>query len=374
MAKKLIRPLIRPAGLARSPALFLVLLFMPIGVSHPAAGQSHPARHYQKLEKKSVQCRLCPRNCFLKDGQTGYCRVRKNKGGELESLVYGRLVAANVDPIEKKPLYHFLPGTRSYSIATVGCSMRCVFCQNWDISQAEPSDFGTNYTAPEKVAAAAAAAGCASISYTYSEPAVFYEYMYDVSALSRGRGIRNVMVTSGHINTGPLAELCRVLDAANLDLKGFSDLSYRRMANTRLGPILEAVMVLRSEGVWLELGYLVIPTVNDGREEISDLCRWVADSLGPDVPLHFLRFFPQHKLSHLPPTPLAAMDTAYSIARRAGIRYVYLGNVPGHRANHTYCHRCGKLLVERKGYFVERNLIRDGRCPYCRQRIPGVWN
>jgi pyruvate formate lyase activating enzyme len=336
-------------------------------------GQVPPARHWQKLENKAVQCRLCPRGCVLKDGQSGYCRARKNIGGELASLVYGRPVAANVDPVEKKPLYHFLPGTRTFSIATVGCSMRCLFCQNWDISQAEPSDFKAEHVPPEKIVRAAADRSCPSVSYTYSEPAVFFEYMYDVSALARKSGLRNVMVTSGHINPGPLAELCPVLDAANVDLKGFSDRAYRRMANTRLAPILEAVRVLKGKGVWLELGYLVIPTVNDGREELSALCRWVADSLGPDVPLHFLRFFPQHKLSHLPPTPPAAMDTAYALARRAGLHYVYIGNLPGHPANHTYCHQCGRRLIERKGYFIERNLAKDGRCPYCRQRIPGVW-
>lgn len=360
-------------GPIRLSMLFLMLACLAFHGFSASADRGHPARHYDKLEKKAVQCRLCPRNCALKEGQTGYCRVRRNEEGGLVSLVYGRLCAANVDPIEKKPLYHFLPGTESYSIATVGCSMRCLFCQNWDISQAEPADYRTGYTAPEKVAAAATAAGCASISYTYGEPAVFYEYMYDISALARGSGIRNVMVTSGHINTGPLAELCRVLDAANLDLKGFSDRSYQRMANTSLAPILEAAKAFQKSGVWLELGYLVIPTVNDGPGEISALCRWVADSLGPDVPLHFLRFFPQHKLAHLPPTPPASLDTAYAIARRAGIRYVYLGNVPGHRANHTYCHKCGKKLIERRGYFIERNLVKNGRCPYCRQRIPGVW-
>lgn len=358
------------------PMAFVVALTMALAITSAPGGTAqvkHPARHYDRLEAGAVQCRLCPRCCLLKEGQTGYCRVRRNEGGVLVSLVYGRLCAANVDPIEKKPLYHFLPGTKSLSLATVGCSMRCLFCQNWDISQAEPGDFKTGYTPPQKAVESAVAQGCPSISYTYSEPAVFYEYMCDIASLARKSGIRNVMVTSGHINPVPLAELCRVLDAANLDFKGFSDRAYQRMANTRRAPIMEAAKTFHRQGVWLELGYLVIPTVNDGPEELSAFCRWVADSLGPDVPLHFLRFFPQHKLAYLPPTPLSELDSAYSIARRAGIRYVYLGNVPGHRANHTYCHRCGKLLVERRGYFIERNLIKDGRCPYCGQAIPGVW-
>lgn len=351
----------------------LAMVFLTAGRIPGDSGQVHPARHWQKMENNSVQCLLCPRRCVLKEGQVGYCRVRKNFGGQLASLVYGRPVAANVDPVEKKPLYHFLPGTRTFSLATVGCSMRCLFCQNWDISQAEPSDFKAEYIPPDRIVQSAWEKTCPSISYTYSEPAVFFEYLYDISALARKSALRNVMVTSGHINPGPLAELCSVLDAANVDLKGFSDLSYRRMANTRLAPILEAVMVLRRKGVWLELGYLVIPSINDSREEISSLCRWVADSLGADVPLHFLRFFPQHKLSHLPPTPPASLDTAYALARRHGLNYVYIGNIPGHRANHTYCHKCGKLLIERRGYFIERNLMQDGRCPHCGQRIPGVW-
>jgi len=338
-----------------------------------AAVAGPEAKYYEKMDRGRVRCRLCPRQCLLPPDATGYCRARRNVGGKLISLVYGRLVAANVDPIEKKPLYHFLPGTKSLSIATVGCSMRCLFCQNWDISQAEPEDFTTGYTEPGRVVSTAVEKKCPSISYTYSEPGVFYEYMLDIGTLAQARGVRNVMVTSGHLNPRPMEELAAVLDAANVDLKGFSDRSYRRMANTELAPILRAVMVLKRKGVWLELGYLVIPTVNDSREEITNFCHWIADSLGPDVPLHFLRFFPQHQLAHLPPTPPAALDTAYALARRAGLHYVYIGNLPNHPANHTYCHQCGKLLIERKGYFIERNLIKDGRCPFCGAKIPGVW-
>lgn len=353
--------------------IMLALACLSLGSMVTYADQPHPAKYYQKLKGKSVQCQLCPRRCVLMEGQTGYCRVRRNIGGELVSLVYGRIVAANIDPIEKKPLYHFLPGTNSFSIATVGCSMRCLFCQNWDISQAEPSDFKADYVSPTKVVRSAVDKSCPSISYTYSEPAVFFEYMYDVSALARQQGIRNVLVTSGHINPEPLAELCSVLDAANVDLKGFSDQAYHRMANTKLAPALKALSVLKKQGVWLELGYLVIPTINDSPQEIRALCRWVADSLGPDVPMHFLRFFPRHKLAHLPPTPPAALDTAYALARRAGLRYVYIGNLPGHKGNHTYCHKCGRLLIERRGYFIERNLMKEGRCPFCGASIPGVW-
>ncbi|MCU0606918.1 MAG: AmmeMemoRadiSam system radical SAM enzyme [Candidatus Edwardsbacteria bacterium] len=359
------------ARLHRSAAAAAILV---LAFARPAAAEPpHDAGHYRRLGGDSVQCQLCPRRCRLADGATGYCRVRRNTGGKLVSLVYGRPCATNVDPIEKKPLYHFLPGSQTLSLATVGCSMRCLFCQNWDISQAEPGDFDVAYVPPDLIAQRAEDGGLPSISYTYSEPAVFFEYLYDIAATAKRAGIRNVMITSGHINPGPLAQLCAVLDAANVDLKGFSDDAYGRMANTRLAPILEAVRVLKSRGIWLELGYLVIPSVNDDPREIGALCRWVADSLGPDVPLHFLRFFPQHKLAHLPPTPAATLDSAYAIARRAGIRYVYLGNLPGHRGSDTYCHRCGKLLIERRGHIVQRNAIKNGRCPSCRTRIPGRW-
>lgn len=342
--------------------------------ARPAATSGgHEARYYEKLDKNKVRCLLCPRQCLLSPGATGYCRARRNLGGKLVSLVYGRLVAANVDPIEKKPLFHFLPGSKSFSIATVGCSMRCLFCQNWDISQAEPDEFATGYTEPDQVVRAALEKKCSSISYTYSEPAVFYEYLQDIATLAHQRGLRNVMVTSGHLNPEPAGALGAVLDAANIDLKGFSDQNYQRLANTRLEPILRAVLALKRSGVWIEMGYLVIPTINDGRQEIEAMCRWVADSLGRDVPLHFLRFFPQHKLSHLPPTPPAALDSALAIAHRAGLRYVYIGNLPRHPANHTYCHHCGRLLIKRQGYFIEQNLIQDGRCPFCQTRIPGVW-
>jgi pyruvate formate lyase activating enzyme len=353
--------------------LIVVSMCLALVLTASIIAEDNEARFYRKLADKAVQCLLCPRQCTLQKGQAGYCLVRKNDGGTLRSLVYAQVCALHVDPIEKKPLYHFLPGSQSLSLATVGCSMRCLFCQNWDISQAAPGDVAAQYLPPERVFAMAEKQGCASVSYTYSEPAVFFEYMYDAAWLAKQHGIRNAMVTSGHINVRPLDSLCGVLDAANVDLKGFCDDVYARMANTKIAPVLEAIKTFKRKGVWLELGYLVIPTVNDDTVQLKSMCAWAVKELGPDMPLHFLRFFPQHKLASLPPTPLATMEIAYGIATRAGIRYVYLGNIPGHKANHTYCHKCQRMIIERQGYFLKKIDIKDGKCAFCGTRIPGVW-
>jgi pyruvate formate lyase activating enzyme len=350
------------------------LIFISVSLFIPSLAETgREASFYDTLAQGQVDCRLCPRKCTLKPGQTGYCRVRRNVDGKLKSLVYGQVCALNVDPVEKKPLYHFLPGTRTLSLATAGCSMRCLFCQNWSISQAEPDDVEASYMTPDEMVRLALEDSCPSISYTYSEPAVFYEYMFDISRKARSKGIRNIMVTSGHIDQEPLDSLCRYLDAVNLDLKGFSNEVYLKMANTRLSPILDALKIVKKNGVWLEVGYLVIPTVNDDSTEISRMTDWVAKELGRDVPLHFLRFFPQHKLSNLPPTPLSAMEMACRIAKRSKLDFVYLGNVPGHRANNTYCPGCGKMIVERKGYFTTSCLVKNGRCEFCGKSIAGIW-
>lgn len=350
-----------------------VLMIVSATLNVFAVAQEHDARYYQKLDQNKVQCQLCPRKCLLKNGQTGYCRVRQNYNGTLKTLVYGQVCALNADPVEKKPLYHFLPGTKTLSLATVGCSMRCLFCQNWNISQAEPGAVETSFIGPGDMVRTALEEKCLSISYTYSEPAVFYEYMYDIAGEARKRNVRNILITSGHINPEPLRALCPLLDAANLDLKGFSDSVYLKMAKTKLSPILDALKIIKKNGVWLEVGYLLIPSVNDNPREIKAMADWIVQNLGRDVPLHFLRFFPQHKLSHLPPTPLSTMESAYKIAKSAGINYVYLGNVPGHKANNTYCPKCGRMIIERKGYFTTRLNIKNGRCKYCNNAIPGVW-
>lgn len=351
----------------KSFGIFLCALFLYTSLS------AQEGRFWDKLLDGDIQCRLCPRECVLSDGRKGRCRVRKNIKGRLVSLVYARPCSLNVDPIEKKPLFHFLPGTTTLSLATAGCNLRCVFCQNWSISQAEPEDVETIRLFPEKIPVLAAERGTPSVSYTYSEPTSFYEYMYDSALLARQHKVRNVWITCGYMNPKPLEELCGVIDAANVDLKGFSDNVYRRIAAARLAPVLETIKTLKSRGVWLEVGYLVIPGLNDGEKELNALTDWMAKELGPDVPLHFLRFFPRHKLVNTPPTPIETLERAYAIAKRSGLNYVYLGNVPGHKAENTYCPKCGKTLIKRKGYFVEEMTIKNGRCPSCGKKIAGVW-
>jgi len=319
-----------------------------------------------------VLCELCPTECVLGDYEVGGCRVRINRGGELYSLVYGKPCSVHIDPIEKKPFYHFLPATKAFSIATVGCVLGCKFCQNWEISQARPEDSDFSDLPPGDAVRLALYYGCPSITYTYTEPTVFYEYMYDISALAREHGLKNTVHTCGYINEKPLRKLARRLDAADVDLKAFSEEFYGRVCGGKLKPVLDAIVTLREEGVWLEITNLLIPTLNDDMGEIRDMCRWLVRSAGPDVPLHFSRFFPYYKLKNLPPTPVETLNRAREVAMGEGLRYVYIGNLRSEATN-TYCHGCGRLLVERAGYLVRQVNIEGGRCAFCGVPIPGVW-
>lgn len=320
-----------------------------------------------------IQCELCPTECILENYQIGGCRTRMNKEGVLYSLVYGKPCAVNVDPIEKKPFYHFLPATTAYSIATAGCVLGCKFCQNWQISQANPEDTDNHDLAPADVVRQALFYSCRSITYTYTEPTVFYEYMYDTAAIARRYGIRNTMHSCGYINEKPLRDIAKLLDAADIDLKAFTEDFYARVCGGRLRPVLNALEVLREEGVWLEITNLVIPTLNDDPKLIKEMCGWIVKNLGPDVPIHFSRFFPNYKLKDLPPTPLETLKETHAIARQAGLRYVYIGNLRSEGEN-TYCHRCKRLLIERIGYVVKMNELTGNMCRYCGARIPGVWS
>ncbi len=319
-----------------------------------------------------VRCTLCPTECELDDYQVGGCRVRINKGGELYSLVYGKPCAVHIDPIEKKPFYHVLPGARAFSIATVGCVLGCKFCQNWEISQASPEDAEFKDLEPDQVVRAALAYGCETVTYTYTEPAVFYEYMYDTAELARRYGLLNTIHTCGYMNEEPLRKLAPLLDAADVDLKAFTEDFYGRICGGRLRPVLDAIVTLREEGVWLELTNLVIPTLNDDPGEIAAMCRWIVENAGPDTPIHFSRFFPHYKLKNLPPTPVETLFRTRDIARDAGLRHVYVGNLRGYPEN-TYCPACGTLLIERIGYYVKKNLLENGMCPVCGTVIKGVW-
>jgi pyruvate formate lyase activating enzyme len=309
----------------------------------------------------------------MEEGQHSRCRARMNRGGKLYSLVYGKPCAVHVDPIEKKPFFHFLPGTTAFSIATAGCVLSCKFCQNWQISQARPEDTDTYDLPPDKVVIQAIANKCKSVTYTYTEPTVFYEYMYDTAVIARKHGIKNTMHSCGYINERPLRKLSEYMDAADIDLKGFSEDFYSRVCNGSLKPVLKSLVVLKEEGVWLELTNLVIPTLNDDMKNIRDMCRWIQKNLGSDVPVHFSRFFPHYKLNNLPPTPLQTLIDARKTAMEAGLQFVYIGNIR-HDAENTFCPKCKKLLIERVGYFVKQNLMAEGRCTSCKTTIAGIWS
>lgn len=321
----------------------------------------------------SVQCELCPTECVLEDYQVGGCRVRINKGGVLYSLVYGKPCAAAVDPIEKKPFYHFLPATTAFSIATAGCVLGCKFCQNWQISQAKPEETDNKDMMPDEVVRQAIFYNCRTITYTYTEPAVFYEYMYDTAQIAKNFNLKNAMHTCGYINERPLQELTKYLDAADVDLKAFTEDFYSRICGSRLKPVLEALVLLKKQGVWLEITNLVIPTLNDDMKNIREMCKWITVNLGTDVPLHFSRFFPYYKLKDLPPTPLETLKDARNTAMDAGLKYVYIGNLRS-EAENTYCPGCRKLLIERIGYNVRQNNIRNAKCKFCGTAIAGVWS
>jgi pyruvate formate lyase activating enzyme len=320
-----------------------------------------------------VRCGLCPHRCVLAEGERGTCRVRENRGGKLYTFVYGNPCTVNVDPIEKKPFYHFLPGTLALSLATAGCNLRCQYCQNHTISQHPPEEIQSYDAPPEAITTATAQSGTPTIAYTYSEPIVFYEYMLDTARLARRAGLRNVVISAGYISAEPLRELCRAVDAIKIDLKGYNEDFYRQVCGGTLAPVLEAIRVIHEMGVHLEIVNLVVPTLNDDQAELRALAEWVMETVGPDVPLHFSRFHPDYQLMNLPPTPLETLEAARQTALDVGLHYVYMGNVPGHEGNHTYCPGCGQMIIRRAGMATAAMNVVDGRCGYCRTPIAGVW-
>ncbi|MFH1349597.1 MAG: AmmeMemoRadiSam system radical SAM enzyme [Pseudomonadota bacterium] len=330
------------------------------------------AFHYAS-DGTTVQCQVCPNRCVLAPGDRSICRSKVNIHGKLYSLTYGNPCSMHVDPVEKKPLFHFYPGTPVFSIATTGCNFRCLNCQNWEISQRKPEEVHFTELFPEEVVKAAKNKNAPSIAYTYSEAITYYEYMYDTARLARAAGLRNVWVSNGYINNGPLLELTKYLDGANIDLKSFENKIYQCLNGGTLAPILNTLKTLHEEGVWFELATLVVPTYVDDLEMIKRMCGWILKELGPDYPLHFLRFFPQYKLTRLPPTPLQTLEEFRNLAIKEGVRYVYLGNVPGHEGCHTYCHNCRKTLIQRRGYLLSQMNIENGRCKFCNTSIPGRW-
>jgi len=328
--------------------------------------------HYAS-DGTTVQCQICPNRCLLEPGDRSVCRSRVNIGGKLYSLAYGDPCSVHVDPIEKKPLNHFYPTSLIFSIATTGCNFRCLNCQNWEISQKKPEEVRHIQLFPKDVVEKAKEKNIPSIAYTYSEPISFYEYMYDTAKLARAEGLKNVLVSNGYINRSPLINLCRYLDGANVNLKSFDDSIYRSLNGGTLRPVLNTFKTLHREGVWFEMTTLVVPTYVDKPEMIKRMCGWILKELGPNYPLHFLRFFPRYKLTRLPATPIATLEELREIALQEGVRYVYLGNVPGHLGTQTYCHNCHKIVIGRKGYFITEFNMKDGHCKFCGTPIPGRW-
>lgn len=334
----------------------------------------HKALFYQKLDNKVVRCEICPRRCVVPDGGRGYCRVRENAGGDYFSLVYGRPCTAHVDPIEKKPFFHFLPGTTAFSLATVGCNMHCKFCQNWQISQPKPEEIDSFELAPSECAALAKRSNCESVALTYTEPIVFYEYTRDIAQACKEAGLKTVVISAGYINEKPLQELLANLSAIKIDLKSFSDDYYRKTCDTTLAPVLETLKTIKASGVWLEIVNLVLPTLNDSDEEHRKMFEWITKNLGDAVPIHLTRFHPTYRLKNLPPTPESTLHRLHELAKKAGLKFPYVGNVPGDPAENTYCPKCGKMLINRKGFRISNVDIISSRCKFCGELIPGIWS
>jgi len=331
------------------------------------------AMFFETLENNKVRCNLCRHHCVIANGKKGICRVRENQEGILYSLVYRKLISDNIDPIEKKPLYHFYPGTTSFSIATVGCNFRCLNCQNYEISQL-PKDheqiIGRDI-APEKIVEDALSYNCKSISYTYTEPTIFFEYAYEVAKIASSKSIKNVFVTNGYITRGALKEIKPYLHAANIDLKSFSDETYKKICGAKLEEVLDCIRSYKEMGIWIEVTTLIIPEVNDSISELRHIANFIC-SVGPEIPWHVSRFYPRYRLIEKPPTPIEILSTARQIGIEAGLRYVYEGNVPGDGGENTYCYKCKKLLIKRYGYQILINNIVNQKCPACDTPIDGV--
>ena len=338
------------------------------------ASHRFEARWYEKIPDKRVKCKLCPRECLVDDRERGYCGVRENWDGIYYTLVHSNPCTYQVDPIEKKPLFHFLPGTTAFSLATVGCNVDCQFCQNWQISQIRPEQAENMDLPPRQVAQFARDSGTPSIAYTYTEPVVFAEYMYDSAVEGNKLGLKSVMISNGYIQEASMRECAKVLSAVKIDLKAFSEKYYQEIVTGELKPVLNTLVLLRKLNIWTEIVYLVLPTLNDSDREFRDLARWLKTELGNDVPIHFTRFHPQYKMQNLPPTPVKTLERAREISLSEGLHFVYVGNIPGHSGEHTYCPKCNTIIIQRKGFWILENRIKNGKCPDCNTLIPGIWS
>ncbi len=328
------------------------------------------ALYYESLEGEKVKCHLCPFNCTIKEGKRGLCGVRENRRGELYTLIYGLVSSMVPDPIEKKPLFHFFPGSCAFSMGTVGCNLRCEFCQNFSISRGAPESVDREVSAQEAVAMAKYY-GCRSIAWTYNEPTIWFEYTLDCAKLAKLKGLSTIYVTNGYINEDPLREIAPYLDAMNIDVKAFNPTFYRKYTHSRLEPVLKTVVLAKKLGIHIELTYLVIPCVNDDMDEIEKFSRWVADEVGRETPVHFSRFYPYYHMEDCPSTPIKTLEEAFSRARSI-LDFVYLGNLPPGEHENTYCSKCGTMLIERNGFYVSKIDLEGHRCPNCGERVPVI--
>ncbi len=326
------------------------------------------AMFYKRLENNKVQCLLCSHYCKILPGKRGICRVRENQEGALNTLNYRKLIAANIDPIEKKPLFHFYPGSKSYSVATMGCNFRCLHCQNWSISQPERDIIEGQVVSPERIVQNALDSDCLSISYTYTEPTIFYETALEIARLARNKGLKNIFVTNGYISPDALNHIAPYLDAANIDLKAMSDTFYRKVCGARLEPVLDRIKQYYELGIWVEITTLIIPGYNDEDDELGEIAQFIAD-IDKEIPWHISAFYPTYKLNNAPPTPVSTLQRAYKIGKDKGLHYVYEGNVG--EGENTLCPSCGKTIITRK-YFSTNNKIKNGKCPFCGEEIRGI--
>jgi len=320
-----------------------------------------------------VQCLLCPRECVIGDGKRGFCRNRENQKGKLYTIVYGKPSVVDIGPIEKAPLYHFTPGHFRLCITCASCNLRCKYCQNWHLSQSSSEEQNCYSYTPEEIVKQAQSHNLSSISFTYTEPTVYYEYLYDISVIAKQMGMKTSIVSNGYINQEPLSKLLKVLDAVKIDLKGFSEKFYEEVSSATLKPVLESLITVKKEKVWLEIVNLIVPTLNDDPKMIDEMCQWIRENLGQDTPLHFTRFFPNYKLTHPSPTPISILESAYEIAKKSGLRYVYIGNVPDHVYNSTYCPSCNRKVIHRTHFDVLEMNIVNGKCKFCNFPIQGKW-
>lgn len=344
------------------------------GMSSDEQGIYKRIAMYQEETARGIMCRICPNECVLKEGELSKCNNRKVYNSRLYTLAFGNPCSVNVDPIEKKPLYHYLPGSRAFSIATAGCNLVCLNCQNWTISQTSPDKTRNYDLSPDQVVEECIKNNCRSIAYTYSEPVTFYEYVYETAILAKKAGIKNIIKSNGYINAEPLKKLCSVIDGANIDLKAFSESTYLKLTGGKLQPVLDSLKIYKEMGVWLEITNLVVPTWSDDLEMIRKMCRWLSENGLKNTPIHFSRFYPMHKLEQLAPTPVEILNNASKIAAEEGMKYIYTGNVPGKEMADTKCPSCKTTLVVRQGYHIVSNLISRGKCNKCGQIIDGIWN